>query len=184
MIRSIPVPIPSMRALLPMAALLALAIGCGSPSSARRADTVRDAGADSTRAIVLEMMRTLEREPLSAQAGSLRSRAFEWVATTSDLRDFDMDASILEPLENGVYPFNGELMMQFVFGMVLWRFSPEGAAEDRVAQVEAGLRSMIVAYRNILLADKKLTDPWLDRLDELRRLGRLRSFVEDLEARR
>lgn len=182
MIRSI-CETPFLSPLLLLSVLLVLSAGCASPSATGRAAGGDPAG-DSTRAAVLEMMRTLEREPLSAQAPFLRDRAFAWVATAPETRTLEIDASYLKELDNGNYVFKGEMMMQFVFGMVLWRFSPEGEGGGRIAQVEGGLRSMIAAYRNILLADKKLTDPWLDRVDELRRLGKLRGYAEELEARR
>lgn len=174
---------PALLASILLSALLTLAAGCASPSDARRTAATTP-GDDSTRTAMLEMMRTVEREPLAATAPAMRTRAFDWVASAPELRGFDMDAQYLDELDRGVYPFKGEMMMQYIFGMVLWRFSPEGTSSDRIAQAEAGLRSMIAAYRNILQSDRKLSDPWLDRLDELRRLGRLRAFVEEFEARR
>jgi hypothetical protein len=178
---------PILRLLLLLPALLPIVAGCGSASSARRADSDRQGGSiveDSTRSAILEIMRRVEREPLAAEAPDLRTQAFTWVVSTPDLKGFDIDASYVEPLDKGVYPFKGEMMMQFVFGMVLWRYSPEAAAGGNVAKIEAGLRSMIAAYRNIVLMDRNLKDPWLERLDELRRLGRLRAYVEEIEAAR
>jgi hypothetical protein len=37
---------------------------------------------------------------------------------------------------------------------------------------------MITAYRNMLQADAKLRDHFLDELDQLRRLGKLRDYIE------
>jgi hypothetical protein len=172
--------------LLALPAVLPIVVGCGSASSARRADQQQGGPIveDSTRSAILEIMRRVEREPLAADAPDLRNQAFTWVVSTPDLKGFDIDASYVDPLDKGVYPFKGEMMMQFVFGMVLWRYSPEAAAGGKVAKIEAGLRSMIAAYRNIVLMDRNLKDPWLERLDELRRLGRLRAYVEEIEAAR
>ena len=172
--------------LLLLPALLLPSVGCGSASTVRRADAVAGSGAveDSARSAMLEIMRRVEREPLSAEAPDLRSQAFTWVVSAPDLKGFDIDASYVDPLDKGVYPFKGEMMMQFVFGMVLWRYSPESTGGVKAAKIEAGLRSMIAAYRNIVQMDRNLKDPWLEHLDELRRLGRLRAYVEEIEAGR
>jgi hypothetical protein len=176
------------RSFLPLLlALLPIAIGCGSASTVRNnapAPDARLAVPDSTGLANLEKMRRVEREPLTAEAPDLRREAFEWVVSSPDLGGFEADASWVGELDRGNYPFKGEMMMQFVFGMVLWRFSGEVTSGDKIAQVEGGFRSMIAAYRNILLADKNLRDPWLNQLDEIRRTGKLRAYIEEIEGRR
>jgi hypothetical protein len=129
----------------------------------------------------IAIMKRLEREPLAPGATADRQRAFEWLAANDELGGIAIDGRYLKPLEDSDYPFAGELLMQYGFGMALYRMTPEGAVSERAAQVEAGLRSVIATYRNMVQADIKLGTKFLDDLDQIRRLGRLREYIEKVD---
>jgi hypothetical protein len=144
----------------------------GAPPQLERSTLTRDEA--------IALMRALESAPLAPGATDDRQRAFAWIASSDEL-EIAIDGRYLKPLEDSEYPFAGELLMQFAFGMAMHRLSPEGAASEYAAQVEAGLRSVIAAYRNMVQADVKLGDKFLDDLDQIRRLGRLREYIAKVD---
>ncbi|MBC8144131.1 MAG: hypothetical protein H7X80_01030 [bacterium] len=129
----------------------------------------------------IAIMRRLETDPLAAGATMDRQYAFEWLASSDEMKGIAIDGRYLQPLEESDYPFAGELLMQFAFGMALHRLSAESAASDHASDVEAGLRSVIATYRNMVQLDVNLSDKFLDDLDEIRRLGRLRAYIEKVD---
>ncbi len=169
-----------------LSVLLAGAVSCSGGHSTTRSmqrDDVRSlAGASLTRSKALEYMRFCEERPLASEANDRRRLAFEWVAASDDLADVDIDASFVDPLDDVGYPFSGELMMQYVFGAAGHALSDDSTRRDPTALAESGLRSMIAAYRNIVQLDPKLREPWIERLEQLRREGRLRSYVDSVAA--
>lgn len=172
----------TLRLLVPLVAAL-LSGGCGASRDAQRAGTSAPSLSPSTlsRDSAIAIMRRLEQAPLAAGATSDRQRAFEWLASSEELSGIAIDGRYLKPLEDSDYPFAGELLMQFGFGMALYRLSPDGAASEYPAQVEAGLRSVITTYRNMVQADIKLGNRFLDDLDQIRRLGRLGEYIAKVD---
>jgi hypothetical protein len=140
-------------------------------------------GASLTTDEALELMRRVEREPLAAGAPQMRQRAFEWAMSSKELGDITVETRYLSELENSNYPFKGEMLMQYVFGMAVWKMTGDSLRTDYQTQVEAGLRSVLAAYKNMLVADAKLREPSLDSLDEIRRRGRLRDYIREIDAR-
>lgn len=129
----------------------------------------------------MAIMRRLEAAPLAAGATAERQRVFEWLASTDQLEGIAIDGRYLDKLESTEYPFAGELLMQFAFGIAMHRVSLDGVASEHIDEVEAGLRSAITAYRNIVQTDFKLADKFLEDLDQIRRLGRLRAYIEKVD---
>lgn len=155
-------------------------------SGARQSPRAEEAAATLTpstmsRDSALALMRALEAAPLAPGATVDRQRAFEWLASTDELDGIAIDGRYLRPLEESEYPFAGELLMQFGFGIAMYRMSPEGEASEHAEQVEAGLRSVIATYRNMVREDVKLGDRFLDDLDQIRRLGRLREYIAKVD---
>ncbi|HVK39304.1 MAG TPA: hypothetical protein VNA88_12260 [Candidatus Kapabacteria bacterium] len=167
---------------LASAGILTIA-SCGGARQSARTEEATPALTPSTmtRDSALALMRALEAAPLGRGASVDRQRAFEWLASTDDLDGIAIDGRYLRPLEESEYPFAGELLMQFGFGIAMHRMSPEGEASDHAEQVEAGLRSVIAAYRNMVREDVKLGDKFLDDLDQIRRLGKLREYIAKVD---
>lgn len=162
------------------AILATLAMSCGGAKTTTR-DATQVPTSSLTRDEAIAIMRALEADPLADVAPQNRERVFAWVVSDPSLRGMAIDGRYLERLEESDYPFAGELLMQFAFGMAMYRLSPEGVEADHEASVEAGLRSVIAAYRNMAQADTKLGDRFLDDLDQIRRLGRLREYVRKVD---
>jgi hypothetical protein len=161
-------------------ALSILVVGCTSS----RTTTSAAQGSSLTTEEALEIMRRVEREPLSAEAPGLRRTALDWVVNSKELGDLSIETSYLRELENSNWPFKGEMVIQFLFGSAIWRMTGDSLRSDPLAQAEAGLRSVLAAYKNMLAADAKLREPSLDDLDEVRRLGKLRAYIRDIDSKR
>jgi hypothetical protein len=164
--------------------LLILLAGCATQKgSVRPGDN--GAGRDTLLAAVTPMpddsaviaVRALEADPTAPAAPALRKRLFEWVLTSKSLRGFDASTRPIDDLERSEYPYKDELMMQFIFGGAAWRIAADSSA-DLTMQQEAGVRSLLAAYRNVIQFQPSLRDQFLDRLDELRRRGELRGYIQ------
>jgi hypothetical protein len=184
-----------LRLAVPLFLLLTIATGCASrqgavrpesgPESGSQSQAKEEAGSDPGPKALAPMpddsaviaIRGLEAEPFSDNAPTLRRRLFEWLLTAPNLPDFNASTLPIDELQSSAHANKEELMMQFLFGGAAWRLGA-GGSRDLAAQQEAGLRSMIVAYRNMVQADPGLRDDFLDRLDELRRLGELRRYIQ------
>lgn len=171
-----------------MVSIVVAAPGCQSNSRVIRDLGVSEIehleGASLPREQALEYMRFVEEQPLAGEAQQRRRLAFEWLVAAKELKGVAFDASLIEPLNGSSYVFNGELMMQYFFGHAMWALSPQASGADPQSGAEAGLRSMIAAYRNIVQLDAKLREPWLEWLDRMRREGRLRTYVDSVMALR
>jgi hypothetical protein len=178
-----------MRAPRCIAALLLFAIGVATGSPITGGPVAHDAPRVSrpiSRDSVPELVRRLERDPLDRSAQVLRRRLFAWM-TAADLGGCPIDAVYIAALERDLesadYPYREELSMQYMFGAACAALAPEGL-KDCHDGVEAGLRSMIAAYRNMVQIDRSLRNGALDSLDQVRRLGRLGSYIQDREKER
>lgn len=177
--------------------LLLLLIGCASRKGALRADAnngrgdaASDGAADPNIDFVptglavmpddsaLIAVRRLEADPLADDAALLRRRLFEWLLASERLHGFDASTTPIDDLQRTGYPYKTEMLLQFLFGGAAWGLGPEAKPGDLAAQQEAGIRSMIAAYRNIVQLDPQQRESFLDRLDELRRTGDLRRYIE------
>jgi hypothetical protein len=172
-----------MRSILSLLLAAALLCGCSSRREATRPEASAMTLAPSAipRDTALAMMKRLESAPLAASAVEERRLAFEWLAANAELGQLGIEGQYLKPLVEGDYPFAGELLMQFAFGMAMHRFTPEGETGEPEAEIEAGLLSVITAYRNMKQLDIKLGDRFLDDLDQIRRLGRLRAYIAKVD---
>jgi hypothetical protein len=162
-----------------------LFVACGGSREASRASgqgsTMTLPPTTISRDSAVAIMKRLEAAPLAPGAVQDRQRAFEWIAANEELGGIAIDGRYLRPLEESDYPFAGEMLMQFAFGMAMYRMTPDGEASEHAEQVEAGLRSVITAYRNMVQADIKLGTKFLDDLDQIRRLGRLREYIAKVD---
>jgi hypothetical protein len=123
------------------------------------------------------MIRRLEIEPLGAEATRMRQALFVWMVGSERLQGFDAATGPIDGLESSSNSYREELMLQFLFGGAGWVVRSAPDSSDLAAQQEAGIRSMLAAYKNMAQVDANLADPFLDKLDEIRRMGELRDYI-------
>ncbi|MBS1912949.1 MAG: hypothetical protein JST22_13265 [Bacteroidetes bacterium] len=120
----------------------------------------------------------LESDPLDSAAALLRAPLFSWMIASDRLSGFQAITLPIDELSEGNYRYANELVMQYMLGCAAWHVSRSPGAMDTIEEQAAGIRSMIAAYRTMVRTDPSLRDPFLDRLDDIRRRGDLRSFIE------
>ncbi len=172
--------------LLLLAASALLLVGCSSARTSA-ADRNRPSGNSDSALFASEAfddeeavaaVRRLESDPLDTLSASLRRRLFAWLVASPRLQGFASATLPIDELQRSPFPHREELMMQYLFGSAALVVTARTAMPDLVDQQEAGLRSLIAAYRNIVRADPNTHDPFLDNLDGIRRRGELRNYIE------
>jgi len=121
-------------------------------------------------------VRMLESDPLGPGSAGLRRDLFTWLISSPRLADFATATPPIDELQTSEFPYKEELLMQYLFGAAAWSIS--GNAGTIVDQQEAGVRSLIAAYRTIVQGKPAKRDPFLDTLDGLRRRGELRGYIQ------
>ncbi len=141
-----------------------------------------------------ELIHRLERDPLDRSAQGLRRRLLTWMATAR-LGSCGVDATYIEEVERQLerreHPYRDELSAQYMLGAAGAAAtmrdddsvggSVGGAARDSLClrTAEAGLRSMIAAYRSMAQQNRFLKNHYLDSLDGIRRHGLLGAYLRD-----
>lgn len=131
----------------------------------------------------LAAVHLLENRPLDTAAPALRRRLFAWLVSSAGLSQFTPATPPVDELQKSGFPYKDELMMQYLFGSAALVVGSMDEGPDLFSQQEAGLRSMIVAYRNMVQSQPSVRDPFLDDLDGMRRRGELRDYLKEVSER-
>lgn len=180
--------------LLLLAASLLLLAGCagsrGAASQERPAATEKysaDSALFAAEALddasALAAVRLLENRPLDSAAPALRRRLFAWLVSSPGLSEFATATPPIDELRQSRFPHKEELMMQYLFGSAALVMTTLDSPPDLLSQQEAGLRSMIVAYRNMVQGEPGGRDSFLDDLDGMRRRGELRDYLKEVNVK-
>lgn len=169
---------------------VALISGCSTPGQTVRTTThtlpTADTLAVDTAALLddssaVAAIRRLEADPLDSGAADLRRHLFLWLVASPKLQNFASDTPPVDELQKSDFPYREELLLQYLFGSAAWVIS--GAPGDLTDQQEAGLRSLIAAYRSMVQREPAHRDAFIDMLDGLRRKGELRGYIQRLRER-
>ncbi len=131
-------------------------------------------------ASALAAVRLLENQPLDTAAPGLRRKLFAWLVSSPALSRFASATPPVDELQKSGFPYKEELMMQYLFGSAALVVGSSENPPDLPSQQEAGLRSMIVAYRNMVQSRPEARDSFLDDLDGMRRRGELRDYLKEV----
>jgi len=178
--------------LLPLAAI---GVGCSPPQQSAKqatADTVVTPPSDTAPPPIRELVtslsddsaavlvRALEEDPLGEDATRLREELLQWGAASEMLQQFTPQTAPIDELQSSSYRYREELFLQYLLGAAAHAATPHGMF-DVIEQQAAGIRSMLAAYRNIVQRDRSMTHPFLERLDDIRRRGELRSYIQQFK---
>ena len=154
---------------LAIAALVALA-----PSSA----VARGPSTPEERRRAVETVRKLEKQPLARNSKEARRWLLQWIVDIPDI-NVTLCAGPLDGLvEDDGGPYAKMLYVQAGFGMAAFLVENPGKAKDWAAVQTAGLESVLRAYEALLRADPDARSDVLDKLEAVRKAGRLRKLVE------
>ena len=127
----------------------------------------------------ISLIASLEQDPLSEDAPARRMVLTAWVMASPDVGELVPDDTYIGDLFSSDHPYSSELFMQYMFGMARAQ-TDRSAPHGQAYAIEAGIRSMLAAYKSFVAADESLRDHFLDELDHLRQLGKLSSYIEEV----
>lgn len=162
--------------ILPAAVALLIWSGCSSSSDNSGVTTpVSNEQSTISTAEAILLITALEQSPFSADATAQRTVLTAWTVASPDIGPLAVDDRYIVHLQEGDYPYGSELFLQYMFGLARAQATMESPRHADV--IESGLRSLLAAYKSMVLADDTLRDRFLDDLDELRRKGKLREYI-------
>jgi hypothetical protein len=118
---------------------------------------------DSTK--VPPLTRFLEEHPFDQQAPAIRAALIQWEADSKDVVDV-VCPGVFAPLPDRSIKYSSELLVQFIFGSAAHQLLQPGDKGKLMPAQLAGAKSMLKAYRSMLVAEK---DARIPRFDELSR---------------
>ncbi|MGE3801990.1 MAG: hypothetical protein AB7H80_13295 [Candidatus Kapaibacterium sp.] len=128
-----------------------------------------------------QLVTSLEQDPLSADAPAQRMVLTAWVVASPEVGELVPDDKYVGDIFSSDHPYSSELFMQYMFGIALAQ-AKKNDSSARSEHIEAGIRSMLAAYKSLVAADESLRDRFLDELDRFRQLGKLASYIESVNA--
>ncbi|MEO5930505.1 MAG: hypothetical protein ABIR47_11280, partial [Candidatus Kapaibacterium sp.] len=94
------------------------------------------------------------------------------------LAGFETATAPIDQLQASAYPYKEELMMQYIFAGAAWHLTMRDTSTTIVDQQIAGVKGLLTAYKNLLVRDATLRAPMIDSLDDVRRRGTLRAYIQ------
>ena len=133
--------------------------------------------AEKDRKAFINNTRLLEKKPFDPNAPVARNWGFKWIADTDQVTVV-MCSDTMRLIPEKKNKFKGELLMQFTFGMTVFKLeNPDQKTDENAAQL-AGLESMLRAYEAMTAENEKAKNAELDALLVKRDNGELKSLVE------
>lgn len=121
--------------------------------------------------------RLLEKKPFDANANAARQWGFKWVADTDDV-SVVLCSDTMKLIPDKKNKFKSELLMQFTFGMAVFKLENPDKKDDENAAQLAGLESMLKTYEVMVTENEKAKNAELDALLVKRNDGGLIALVE------
>lgn len=132
---------------------------------------------EKDRAAFISNTRLLEKKPFDENAGAARNWGFKWVADTDEV-SVVLCSETMKLIPEKKNKFKGELLMQFTFGMAVFKLeNPDKKTDENAAQL-AGLESMLRTYEVMVAENEKAKNTELDALLVKRNNGELKALVD------
>ena len=128
------------------------------------------------RAKAVALTRSLEQDPLAANAPATRQWLREWIMAVPDIR-FKFCADLLGHALAGNYPYSHEVNLQMLFAGAAFTIEhPDKAGED-IAVYHAGVEGALRVYERLLKLKPEARSAFLDELVAMRDQGKLVDYV-------
>ena len=132
---------------------------------------------EKDRASFISNTRLLEKKPFDSNAGAAREWGFKWVADTDEVSVM-LCSDTMKLIPEKKNKFKGELLMQFTFGMAVFKLENPDQKDDENAAQTAGLESMLKSYEVMIAENNKAKNAELDALLVKRSNSELKVLVE------
>lgn len=132
---------------------------------------------DKDRAAFISNTRLLEKKPFDPNAPAAREWGFKWVADTDQV-SVVLCSDTMKLIPEKKNKFKSELLMQFTFGMAVFKLENPDKKSDETAAQLAGLESMLRTYEAMIAENEKAKNAELDALLVKRNNGELKALVE------
>jgi hypothetical protein len=131
------------------------------------------------RAKVVELTRSLEREPLGENAAATRQWLREWAIEVPDIRVYVCD-DLLSPGLSDNYLYSSEINLQRMFSAAAFAIEHQDKARDEIAQYTAGVEGALRVYEVLLKSKPDAGSAFLDEFLAKRDHGELADHVAKL----
>ena len=132
---------------------------------------------EKDRASFISNTRLLEKKPFDQNADVARQWGFKWIADTDDV-SVVLCSDTMKLIPEKKNKFKSELLMQFTFGMAVFKLENPDKKNDEVAAQLAGVESMLRAYEVMVAENEKAKNAELDALLVKRNNNELKALVE------
>lgn len=120
--------------------------------------------------------RLLEKKPFDANADAARKWGFKWVADTDEV-SVVLCSETMKLIPEKKNKFKAELLMQFTFGMAVFKLENPDEKDDENAAQLAGMESMLKTYEVMIAEKSEAKNADLDALLVKRDKGELKTLV-------
>lgn len=132
---------------------------------------------DKDRIAFINNTKILEKKPFDSNAPAARNWNFKYVADTDEV-SVVLCSGTMKLIPEKKNKFKGELLMQFTFGMAVFKFeNPDRKNDENAAQL-AGVESMLRTYEVMVAENPKAKNAELDALLVKRDNGELKALIE------
>lgn len=132
---------------------------------------------EKDRASFIANARLLEKKPFDPNAKSAREWGFLQVAETDEVIVV-LCSDTMKLIPEKKNKFKGELLMQFTFGIAVFKLENPAQKDDENAAQTAGIESMLKAYEVMITENQKAKNTDLDALLVKRNNGELKTLIE------
>jgi hypothetical membrane protein len=131
------------------------------------------------RAKAIEIARSLERDPLAADAPQNRQWLLTWMTEVPDIR-FNACDGLLRPGVEGDYRYATQINQQVIFSAAAFKLEDAGHLRDNTGATVAGVEGALRAYEVLLKSAPDAKSHFLDDLLAKRDRGELAGYVTNL----
>jgi hypothetical protein len=129
------------------------------------------------KATFISNAKLLEKKPFDPNAQVARESGFKWVADTDEV-SVTLCSDIMKLIPEKKNKFKGELLMQFTFGVAVFKLENPDKKDDENAANLAGIESMLRTYQVMLKENEKAKNVDLDSLLVKQNNNELKAVVD------
>ncbi|HRI04688.1 MAG TPA: hypothetical protein PLL77_13175 [Pyrinomonadaceae bacterium] len=119
----------------------------------------------------------LEKKPFEPNSAGAREWGFKWLIETDDV-SVSLCTDTMKLIPEKKNRFKSELLMQFSFGMAVFKLeNPDQKSDEKAANL-AGIESVLRTYEAMLASNDKAKNTELETLVAKRNSGELKAIVD------